>query len=183
MDNSRFSLWMNLFWMFLKINVLSTSGPASVGLLYKESVDKKMMTEAQFVEAVGFSNVLPGSEALKLAMFVGFAAGGFPGTVAALLGSVLPPTVIMLAVAATLQRFQGEAWMQGFMGGLGPAVAMLIVVVAWQIFRAEGKSSFQWRTLFIGALSAVGFWLDIPSPFVLLGAGILGIILFGKRSI
>ncbi len=183
MDKSKFSVWMHLFWMFLKINVLSTSGPASVGLLYKESVDKKLMTEAQFVEAVGFSNVLPGSEALKLAMFVGFAAGGFPGTVAALLGSVLPPTVIMLAVAAAIQRFQGEAWMQGFMSGLGPAVAMLIVVVAWQIFRADGNGSFQWRTLFIAALSAIGFWLDIPSPFVLLGAGVLGIILFGKWSI
>ena len=183
MDKSKISLWMNLFWMFLKINVLSTSGPASVGLLYKESVDKKMMTEAQFVEAVGFSNVLPGSEALKLAMFVGFAAGGFAGTIAALLGSVLPPTVIMLAVAALVQRFQGEAWMQGFMGGLGPAVAMLIVVVAWQIFRADSTNSFQWRTLLIAVLSAVGFWLDVPSPFVLLGAGVLGIILFGKRSI
>ena len=183
MDKSKFSVWMHLFWMFLKINVLSTSGPASVGLLYKESVDKKLMTEAQFVEAVGFSNVLPGSEALKLAMFVGFAAGGFPGTIAALLGSVLPPTVIMLAVAAAIQRFQGEAWMQGFMSGLGPAVAMLIVVVAWQIFRADGNGSFQWRTLFFAALSAIGFWLDIPSPFVLLGAGVLGIILFGKWSI
>jgi len=115
-------------------------------------------------------------------MFVGFAAGGFPGTVAALLGSVLPPTIIMLAVAATIQRFQGEAWMQGFMNGLGPAVAMLIVVVAWQIFRTESTKSLQWRTLLIAALSAVGFWLDIPSPFVLLGAGLLGIILFGKRS-
>ena len=126
MDKTKLGVWFHLFWMFLKINVLSTSGPASVGLLYKESVDKKLMTEAQFVEAVGFSNVLPGSEALKLAMFVGFAAGGFSGTVAALLGSVLPPTVIMLAVAATIQRFQGEAWMQGFMSGLGPAVSRSI---------------------------------------------------------
>lgn len=183
MGKSGFAIWARLFWMFLKINLLSTSGPASVGLLYKESVDKKLMTEAQFVEAVGFSNVLPGSEALKLAMFVGFAAGGFAGTVAALLGSVLPPTVIMLAVAATIHRYQGEAWMQGFMNGLGPAVAMLIVVVAWQIFRAEGTRSFQWRTLAITALSAAGFWLDIPSPLVLLGAGVLGIILFGKRSL
>jgi len=182
MNQTKFQTWVHLFWMFLKINLLSTSGPASVGLLYKESVDKELMTEAQFVEAVGFSNVLPGSEALKLAMFVGFAAGGFPGTVAALLGSVLPPTIIMLAVAATIQKYQGEAWMQGFMNGLGPAVAMLIVVVAWQIFRTESTKSLQWRTLLIAALSAVGFWLDIPSPFVLLGAGLLGIILFGKRS-
>ncbi|HKJ39312.1 MAG TPA: chromate transporter [Anaerolineales bacterium] len=183
MNQSKLELWLHLFWMFLKINLLSTSGPASIGLLYKESVDKKLMTEAQFVEAVGFSNVLPGSEALKLAMFVGFAAGGFSGTSAALLGSVLPPTVIMLAVAATIQRYQGEAWMQGFMNGLGPAVAMLIVVVAWQIFRADGAKPHQGRVLIIVALSAVGFWLDVPPPLVLFGAGMLGVVLSGRRSV
>ena len=183
MNQTKFELWLHLFWLFFKVNILSTSGPASIGLLYKESVDKKLMTEAQFVEAVGFSNVLPGSEALKLAMFVGFAAGGFSGTVAALLGSVVPPTVIMLAVAATIQRFQGEAWMQGFMNGLGPAVAMLIVVVAWQIFRANGTKPHQWRVLAIVFFSAAGFWLDVPSPLVLIGAGLLGVILSGRRSI
>ena len=163
--------------MFIKINVLSTSGPASVGLLYKESVGP-LMTEAEFIEAVGFSNVLPGSEALKLAMFVGYAAGGLPGTVAALLGSILPPTLIMLGVAAAIQRVQGEAWMEGFIKGLAPAVAMLIVVVAWQIFRSESMKTIQARALVIAGLSAIAFWFNIPSPLVLLGAGILGVILF-----
>jgi chromate transporter len=163
--------------MFVKINVLSTSGPASVGLLYKESVGE-LMSEAEFVEAVGFSNVLPGSEALKLAMFVGYAAGGIPGTIAALLGSILPPTVIMLAVAAAIQRVQGEAWMGSFIKGLAPAVAMLIVVVAWQIFRSESTKTIQTRALVIAGLSAVAFMFNIPSPLVLLGAGILGVILF-----
>jgi chromate transporter len=174
---SKLVVWGRLFWMFIKINILTTSGPASVGLLYKESVGE-LMTEAEFIEAVGFSNVLPGSEALKLAMFVGYAAGGIPGTVAALLGSILPPTIIMLAVAAAMQRLQGEAWMQGFIKGLAPAVAMLIVVVAWQIFRSESTKTIQTRALFIAGLSAIAFWLDVPSPLVLLGAGILGVILF-----
>lgn len=177
MKPSKFSVWLRLFWMFIKINVLSTSGPASVGLLYKESVGP-LMTESEFIEAVGFSNVLPGSEALKLAMFVGYAAGGIPGTVAALLGSILPPTLIMLAVAAAIQRVQGEAWMQGFIKGLAPAVAMLIVVVAWQIFRSESTKTIQARALVIAGLSAVAFWFNLPSPLVLLGAGVLGVILF-----
>ena len=177
MKQSKFAVWVRLFWMFIKINVLSTSGPASVGLLYKESVGT-MMSEAEFIEAVGFSNVLPGSEALKLAMFVGFAAGGLPGTVAALLGSILPPTLIMLAVAAAIERVQGEAWMEGFIKGLAPAVAMLIAVVAWQIFRSESTKTIQTRALVIAGISAVAFWLNVPSPLVLLGAGILGVILF-----
>jgi len=177
MELSKLTVWGRLFWMFVKVNVLSTSGPASVGLLYKESVGT-LMTESEFIEAVGFSNVLPGSEALKLAMFVGFAAGGFPGTIAALLGSILPPTLIMLAVAAAIERVQGEAWMQGFIKGLAPAVAMLIVVVAWQIFRSESTKTIQTRALVIAALSAIAFGFDVPSPLVLLGAGILGVILF-----
>jgi chromate transporter len=177
MKQSKLKVWFRLLWMFVKINVLSTSGPASVGLLYKESVGE-LMTEAEFIEAVGFSNVLPGSEALKLAMFVGFAAGGIPGTIAALLGSILPPTLLMLAVAAAIQRVQGEAWMDGFIKGLAPAVAMLIVVVAWQIFRSESTKTIQARALVIAGLSAVALWFNIPSPLVLLGAGVLGVILF-----
>jgi chromate transporter len=181
MKKSKFSVWFNLLWMFLKVNILSPSGPASIGLLYKESVGK-IMTEAQFVEAVGFSNVLPGSEALKLAMFVGFAAGGVAGVFTALLGAILPPTVMMLIVAAILQRFQEESWLNGFMAGLSPAVAALIVIVAWELFRASTRQRIDRRVLLIAALSAIAFWFEIPSPLVLLGAGILGVFIYGRWS-
>ena len=177
----RFSVWLELLWMFLKVNLLSPSGPASIGLLYKEAVGK-IMTEARFVEAVGFSNVLPGSEALKLAMFVGFAAGGIPGVFTALLGAILPPTVMMLAVAAILQRFQKETWLDGFVAGLSPAVAALIVIVAWEMFRASTRKKIDRRAVIIAALSAVAFWIEVPSPFVLLGAGLLGVFIYGRRS-
>lgn len=177
MNQSKFKVWLSLLWMFLKVNILSPSGPASVGLLYKEAVGK-IMTEAQFVEAVGFSNFLPGSEALKLAMFVGFAAGGIPGVFTALLGSILPPTVLMLLVASVLQYFQEEHWLQGFVRGMSPAVAALIVMVSWELFRAGSKRSISSRTLLIAALSGLALWLDVPSPLVLLGAGILGVFLF-----
>ena len=33
----------------------------------------------------------------------------------------------------------------------------------------------------IAVLSAAAFWFEIPSPFVLLGAGVLGVVLFGRR--
>jgi chromate transporter len=177
MNEQRFSVWFRLLWMFLKVNLLSPSGPASVGLLFDEAVGK-IMTEAQFVEAVGFSNLLPGSEALKLAMFVGFAAGGVPGVFTALLGSILPPTAMMLIVAAILQQLQHENWLKGFVTGMSPAVAALIVTVAWELFRTTTTRKVERRTLLIAALSAAAFWFDIPSPLVLVGAGILGVILY-----
>jgi len=176
-DKPPVKVWVSLLWMFLKVNILSPSGPASVGLLYKEAVGK-IMTEAQFVEAVGFSNFLPGSEALKLAMFVGFAAGGFPGVLTALLGSIIPPTILMLIVASLLEQFQGENWLQGFIKGMSPAVAALIVVVAWNLFRATNKKKVDRRILLIAAISAIALFFDVPSPLVLLSAGVLGVILF-----
>jgi len=175
-------VWLRLLWMFLKVNILSPSGPASIGLLYKEAVAKRVMTETQFVEAVGFSNVLPGSEALKLAMFVGFAAGGIPGVLTALLGAILPPTVMMLIVSAILQRLQHSDWIDGFVAGMSPAVAALIVVVAWELFRATSPKRIDRRAILIAILSAAAFWFELPSPLVLLGAGLLGVILYGQRS-
>src|SRR5512147_2850626 len=182
MNNSKFMVWVRLLWMFLKVNILSPSGPASIGLLYKEAVSKEIMTEARFVEAVGFSNVLPGSEALKLAMFVGFAAGGIPGVFTALLGAILPPTVMMLILSAVLQRFQHSNWLNGFVVGMSPAVAALIVVVAWELFRATSPRRIDQRAVLIAVLSAIAFWLELPSPLVLLGAGLLGVLLYSQRS-
>jgi chromate transporter len=174
---SKFSVWLKLLWMFLKVNLLSPSGPASIGLLYKEAVGT-IMTEERFVEAVGFSNILPGSEALKLAMFVGFAAGGIPGVLTALLGAVLPPTVMMLVVAFILERFEHETWLTGFVSGMSPAVAALMVMVAWELSRATRSKKITPRFLLIAVLSAAALLLNVPSPFVLLGAGLLGVILY-----
>ena len=168
--------WLSLFWIFVKINLLTTSGPASVGLLYREAVGK-IMTENDFVEAVGFSSVLPGSDALQLAMFVGYAAGGLPGALAALLGSILPPTLLMLSIVSILQRLRGEAWVSNFVRGLTPAVAVLMVIVAWQIFRGE-SNGMNWVTLAIAGGALVALLLKAPPPLVLLAAGLLGVVFF-----
>lgn len=168
--------WLSLFWIFIKINLLTTSGPASVGLLYKEAVGK-LMTESEFVEAVGFSSVLPGSDALQLAMFVGYSAGGVSGALAALLGSILPPTILMLAVVAIFQRLRSEAWIGNFVRGLTPAVAVLMVIVAWQIFSGD-KNGTGSIPLGIAGLSLAALLLKAPPPLVLVGAGLLGVIFF-----
>jgi chromate transporter len=163
-----------LFWLFLKVNLLSTSGPASVGLLYKETVGH-ILTEEQFVEAVGFSSTLPGSDALQLAMFVGHAAAGFLGALVALVGSILPPTILMLAVVTLLQKIRGEAWVSNFVNGLAPAVAVLMVIVAWQTFGGV-EACRNWVIIGISVASLIAFQLDIHPAIVLLAAGVTGII-------
>ena len=176
-EPSKFQVWFRLFWIFLKVNLLTTAGPTSIGLLYKECVGK-IMTEPQFVEAVGFSNLVPGSEALKLAMFIGYSSGGIPGVLAALLGAIIPPTFIMLTVASLLVRFQGQDWMKDFIQGMTPAIVVLLVLVAWQLFRVANPRSIQWRPLLLAVLSFVALYSGVAPQYVLIGAGILGVILY-----
>jgi len=177
MKTEKFLRWLKLFWLFLKVNTLSTSGPASIGLLYKEAIGETM-TETEFIEAVGFSNVLPGSEALKLAMFVGYSAGGMSGMSAALLGSILPPTLLMLFAVTILEKIQDEIWLANFIDGMTPAVAMLMLIIGWQIFRNDKTRPVKNRTVLIAVLAIVAFILHVPSPLVLIGAGLLGVILY-----
>lgn len=160
----------------MKINLLTTNGPASVSLLYKEMVGC-MMTESEFVESMGFSFVLPGSDALKLAIFAGYSIGGIPGALAALLGSIVPPTVVMLIVLAFLGILRQEPWIDGFIKGLGPAVSVLMVIVAWQVLKGDLRD-WKWQTILLAASSLVAFMFDAPTPLVLLLAGLLGILLY-----
>jgi len=168
---------LQLFWTFVKINLLSTSGPASVGLLYNEAVGV-FMTEAQFIQAVGISSFLPGSDALQLAMFVGYSANGVLGALVALLGSILPPTVLMFAVVAVLHRLRREAWVSRFVSGLTPAVAVLMLFVAWKVFRSGSDGDISWQTVVIAVGSFAALIFDAPAPLVLLIAGLLGIFIF-----
>jgi chromate transporter len=165
---------LNLFLIFLKVNLLSTSGPASVGLLYHEMVGK-YVTEGQFVQAVGFSSVLPGSDALQLAMYLGYAVGGVPGGLVALLASILPPTVIILGVTMILHRLRREAWISSFIEGLTPAISVLMLFTAWKIFQKGGSNG--WEAWAIGLVSMAGMLSKkVPERILIVIAGLIGIL-------
>nr|BAL54657.1 chromate transporter [uncultured Chloroflexota bacterium]BAL56888.1 chromate transporter [uncultured Chloroflexota bacterium] len=173
--SSRLRIGAQLFWTFLKVNLLTSSGPASVGLIYKEVVGK-IMEEERFVEAVGFSNVVPGSEALKLAMFIGYSAGGIGGAISAILGAILPPIGSMLIVTLAVSYFEEAPWMKHFIQGMAPALAMLITVAAWKIFY-NGRR-LRKRAVFLAVLCLVGLYFNVlPAALVFL-AGTVGIWLF-----
>ena len=165
---------LQLFWIFIKVNLLSTSGPASVGLLYHEVVGK-LVTESQFVQAVGLSSVLPGSDALQLAMYIGYAVAGIPGGLVALTASILPPTAIILGVTMILHRLRREAWVGNFVEGLAPAISVLMLFTAWKIFQKGGSTG--WEGWTIGIVSLAAMFLKVPERIVVIIAALVGVFL------
>ena len=163
--------------MFLKVNLLSTSGAASTGLLYNEAVGR-FLTENQFVQAVGLATLLPGSDALQLAMFVGYTVAGIPGGFVSLFAAILPPTILMFALVSVLHRIQREAWVSRFVEGLTPAVAVLILTVAWKILKSGSGSALDWRFVGLGVLSLSAYLFEVPAPLVVLICGLIGTFIF-----
>ena len=168
---------LTLFWVFLKINLLSTSGAASTGLLYNEAVGR-FLTVDQFVQAVGLATLLPGSDALQLAMFVGYTVAGVAGGLVSLFAAILPPTILMFALVSLLHRIQREAWVSRFVEGLTPAVAVLILTVSWKVLKNGTGGEFDWIILGLGGASLVAYLLEIPAPIVILAAGLIGAFIF-----
>jgi chromate transporter len=168
---------LTLFWVFLKINLLSTSGAASTGLLYNEAVGR-FLTEDQFVQAVGLATLLPGSDALQLAMFVGYTVGGVAGGLVSLFAAILPPTILMLVLVSLLHRVQREAWLSRFVEGLTPAVAVLIITVAWKVLNSGTGGDLSWIVVAMGGLSLIAYLYEVPAPLVLLVSGLIGTFLF-----
>lgn len=168
---------LTLFWVFLKINLLSTSGAASTGLLYNEAVGH-FLSEDQFVQAVGLATLLPGSDALQLAMFVGYTVGGVSGGLVSLFAAILPPTILMLVLVSLLHRVQREAWLSRFVEGLTPAVAVLIITVAWKVLNSGTGGDLSWTVVAVGGLSLIAYLYEVPAPIVLLVSGLIGTFLF-----
>ncbi len=145
-----------------------------MGLLYHEMVGK-YVTSGQFVQAVGFSAVLPGSDALQLAMYIGYAVGGVPGGAVALFASILPPTVIILGVTMILHRLRREAWINNFIEGLTPAISVLMLFTAWKIFQKGGSMGWEAWVIALVSMAAI-FSKKVPERVVIVIAGLIGIL-------
>ena len=164
-------LW-ELFLIFLKVNLLSPSGPASLGIVYQQTVPK-LITEEQFVEVASFSRILPGSDALQLAVFVGHNARGVEGGRGGHHRRHPAPTVIMFVVAMIVTRVRGEQWVSGFVQGVTPALAAMMVMIAFDLMKDDIPGD--WITLAIAVVSLGAMLLKASPVIVLIAAGLAGI--------
>jgi chromate transport protein ChrA len=84
----------------------------------------------------------------------------------------------MFGVVAVLHRLRREAWVSRVVSGLTPAVAVLMVFVAWKVFSGSAGGGQNWQTIVIAVGSFIALIFDTPAPLVLLIAGLLGIFIF-----
>ncbi len=188
-------MYLRLFLTFLKIGVVSFGGGYGMISVIRDTVlSQGMLTEEELMNFIGVAESTPGPIAINMATFIGSAKGGFLGALLATLGVVLPAFIIILIIAAVLKNLLKYKPVQGFLGGVRPAVAALILATALllglRVFFGLGSVrsafSFQYKGLIIlAALIAVGLGSKYllkrkASPIVMIVfSACLGMLFYG----
>lgn len=172
------TLWQ-LFFSFFKIGTFTLGGGyAMIPLMEKELVDRhQWLTNEEFMDVISLSQTMPGIFAANMATHVGWRLRGIPGAVFSVLGNILMPILIILALAAGLHFLQGNEVVEAVFKGVRPVVVALI---AAPVFRMAKTAHITRYNFWIPVVAAVLIWLLKVSPiWVILVSGIGG-FLYGK---
>ncbi len=126
---------------FLKLGGSGFGGPiALVGYMQRDLVEeRRWFTEQEFQQAVAVGQTMPGPLAAQAAMWFGYLQAGSRGALAVALPFVIPPFLIVTAVAILYAEYQGLSWVHDVFLGVGPAVLAIIAIAAGKLARSTNK--------------------------------------------
>jgi len=162
------------YW--LKLGFISFGGPAGqIAMMHQELVEKRRwISEQRFLHALNYCMLLPGPEAIQLAIYISWLLHGVAGAVVAGVLFFLPAFVLLSALATVYLSYGDVPLVQGIFYGIKPAVVAVVLFAAWRIGAKALKNEV---LMAIAALAFVGiFFFKIGFPWIVLAAAILGAI-------
>jgi chromate transporter len=165
---------------FLKLGSSGFGGPiALVGYMHRDLVeDRRWFSEAEFQQGLAVGQTMPGPLAAQVAMWLGYLEAGARGALAVAVPFVLPPFVLVTAVAVFYARYQGLGWVHDVFLGVGPAVLAIIAIAAYKLARSTNKSDpVLWVVAAILCAATAISGAEIVWLFIL--AGLFGALYYG----
>lgn len=160
------------FW--IRLGFISFGGPAGqIAIMHREIVDRRRwLDEVSFTHALNFCMLLPGPEALQLAIFLGWKMHGVRGGLVAGLGFVLPAIVLLFGLSVVYVLYGTMHWLAGVLFGLKVAVVALVAQALLRIGVRALRTPLH-QALAVGAFVALEF-LGVPFPLIVLAAALAG---------
>lgn len=158
--------------LFLKLGFIAFGGPAAhIAMMRDEVVRKRRwVTDEQFLDLLGASNLIPGPTSTELAIYLGFVRAGWRGLILAGTFFILPAMLIVLALAWAYVRFGATAEGTALLYGIKPAIIAVVIQALWGL----GKTAVKNVLLAMVGIGVLGLYLFGIGPIALLfGGGIL----------
>lgn len=121
-----------LFTGFLWLGMTGFGGvlPMSRRMIVEK---KRWLTGPEFTDLLGLCQFLPGGNIINLSVAIGLHFRGLRGALAALVGLIAMPTLIVVMLGMVYDRFQNDPHIQHMFAGLAAAAAGLLVSMAVKV--------------------------------------------------
>ncbi|OJF10544.1 chromate efflux transporter [Couchioplanes caeruleus] len=164
-----------VFWVFLRIGALSFGGPAATtGLVHSKVVlGLKWIDKRDFLDLAGIVSVLPGPNAVEMAMHIGRHRAGRAGFVAGGVAFILPGALLATILGALYVQYGTTPAAASLLYGIKPVV---VAVTAWTVIRLAGSAKPRRpRRAVLMAGVAVAYVIGVDELLLLAVAGVLGL--------
>jgi chromate transporter len=157
--------------LFLKLGTIAFGGPAAhIALMHTEVVGRRRwVSEQQFLDLVGATNLIPGPSSTELAIYLGLRRAGWRGLVAAGACFIAPAFAIVLGLAVLYDRYGTTPVATDLLYGVTPVVLAIIA----QALILLGRTAIKSVGLAVVGLAALAGYLAGLHPLLLLALGAL----------
>src|SRR5437762_1522070 len=168
--------WREVFLYFLMLGFVNVGGPvAQITMMYSHMVERRhWLSKDRFVKIMAFCHMLPGPEALQLAIYVGYLKRKLWGGLLAGLTFILPGAVVMIILSWLYVTYGRLPQVNNVLYVLKPAVLGIIGAGIIKLGRASIRNVFL-AVLLVAAFVGMRF-AGINFLLILLIAGILNLI-------
>jgi chromate transporter len=167
--------------LFLKLGCIAFGGPAAhIAMMRNEVVDRRgWVTEAQFLDLLGASNLIPGPTSTEMAIYLGYVRAGPWGLAAAGMLFILPAMCIVLLFAWAYVRFGSTPDVGWLLYGIKPVIIAVVLQAIWSL----GRTAITTPTGAVLGIAVVAGYFAGLNPIVLLfGAALLLLAYRSARS-
>lgn len=175
-DGHQMPSWRVVFLYFLFLGFVNVGGPvAQITMMYNHMVERrKWLSEDRFVKIMAFCHMLPGPEALQLAIYVGYLKRRFVGGILAGITFIVPGAAVMILLSWLYVKYGKLPQVNNALYVLKPAVLGIIGAGVIKLGRASIRNLFL-ALLLIGSFVGMRF-VGINFLLILIMAGLLNLL-------
>ncbi len=168
--------WREVFLYFLFLGFVNIGGPvAQITMMFNHMVEKRRwLSKDRFIKIMAFCHMLPGPEALQLAIYVGYVKRKLWGGVLAGVTFILPGALVMVVLSWLYVHYGKLPQVMNALYVLKPAVLGIIAAGIIKLGRAAIRNVFL-AVLLVGAFVGMRV-MGINFLVILLIAGLLNLI-------
>jgi len=174
---------LKLFLSFLKVGSLSFGGAYSlIPVIESEAVVKHAwLNHEEFLKILSMVEVIPGAISIKFATYTGYKVAGVPGVIAANLGNLTAPVILISLAAYFYSYIESHEYIKNALAGIKFAVLGMILAVVYQYMLKSSGDYLGYFFLAAGFLLTILFKLN--PVYIVLITGTASVIIYKLKSL